>query len=51
MYVGDSCDWFTDIQIQNGLQYDLLKGDVVISRAVGVGVVTNTGALLYCRVI
>lgn len=50
MYIGDSLDWFTDIQIQNGLKYDILKGDVVIPRPMGVGVVTTSGALLHCRV-
>ena len=51
MYIGDSIDWFTDIQIQNGLNYDIQKGDVVIPKPMGVGVVTTNGGLLYSRVI
>ena len=49
--MADSCDWFTDIQIQSGLKFDEVQGDVTITRPLGLGVVTNTGALLYCRVI
>jgi len=51
MYIGDSLDWFTDIQIQNGLKYEIQKGDVVMPKPMGVGMVTSSGGLLYCRVI
>lgn len=51
MYIGDCFDWFTDIQIQNGLKYEVHKEDVVMTKPLGIGVVTNAGGLLYCRVI
>ena len=51
MFVGDSVEWFTDIQIQNGLKYEFQRGDVMVGKPLGVGVMTNSGALLYCRVL
>jgi hypothetical protein len=44
-------DWFTDIQIQNGLQYDYCEGDVQLTRPLGVGVISNKDWIIYSRII
>jgi hypothetical protein len=49
--MGDTLDWFTDIQIQNGLQYSYSKEDLQLKRPLGVGVVSNKGWILYSRII
>jgi hypothetical protein len=51
LIMGDMLDWFTDIQIQNGLQYSYSKEDVQLTRPLGVGVVSNKGWILYSRII
>lgn len=51
LYISDHLDWYTDIQIQNGLDFIFGKGDLYLARPLGIGVMTNSGSVLYCRII
>jgi hypothetical protein len=49
--LGDTFDWFTDMQIQNGIQYHIQKNDLHFKMPLGVGVITNKNWILYCRIL
>lgn len=49
--MGDRFEWFTDIQIQNGIAYRLKEGDVCLKKPLGVGVITNKNILIYARIL
>lgn len=51
LVLGDTLDWFTDIQIQNGLQYTHREGDLQLTRPLGVGVISNKDCIIYSRII
>lgn len=51
MIIGDTFEWFTDIQIQNGIQYQLHKNDLHFKKPLGVGVITNKNCILYSRIL
>jgi len=49
--MGDSFDWMTDVQIQNGFRFRESGMDVRLNRPLGVGVVTGKKWVVYCRVL
>jgi hypothetical protein len=49
--MGDIFDWYTDIQIQNGFQYRPSKGDLHMTRPLGIGVITSKDWMLYARIL
>ena len=51
LLMGDRFEWFTDIQIQNGIAYRLKEGDVCLKKPLGVGVITNKNILIYARIL
>ena len=51
LLIGDTFDWFSDIQIQNGIQYAMQKNDLHLKMPLGVGIITNKNWIIYCRVL
>ena len=51
LLIGDTFDWFSDIQIQNGVQYVMHKNDLHLKMPLGVGVITNKNWIIYSRVL
>ena len=50
LYLGDYFDWFTNMKIQNGVSYQLVKGDLVIGKPFGIGVIARGVNLIYSRI-
>jgi hypothetical protein len=51
LLIGDTFDWYTDIQIQNGIQYAIEKGDLHLKLPLGIGIITNKNWVLYSRIL
>lgn len=51
LLIGDTFDWYTDIQIQNGIQYAKEQADLHLKLPLGVGIITNKNWILYSRIL